>query len=248
MSAAPGDDGARLDWYHAFADAELCVLLEREPLDDDLSPRLFPLEEGLFLTAFDGEERLAAFAGTAVAYAALPGRVIASLLAGQGVGIAVNPGDASRAFLMPASAVDWLVGLLAERPQAAASLPLRWGAADAPGLAARLAGRLEGFGALARAGWLARGAFEDGRTALLVVLEDAARDSRTPLAKAVAEALAFLRIAADVVFLSTDEVRALGLPGLADPVPLSRPVPPPDRTMATPSAPGSDPDRPPRLR
>lgn len=244
ITANPEDETARLAWYHAFASTEVCVLLEEEPQGDDLSPRLFSLEEGLFLLAFDSEERLAAFTESVLPYAALPGRVIAGLLAGQGVGIAVNPGEEESAFLMSPQSVDWLARLLAEAPQASAVLPTGWSPPATPGLAATLAERLWGFGARAERAWLARGTFADGQDNLLLVIEDAAPEARAALAKAAGEALAFAGVAGDVLFLTASEAR--NLVGCADPVALSRPAPPPP--PSAPAAPGSDPARPPRLR
>ena len=89
MQAAPEDDAARLRFYERLADAELFLMLTAEPAGDEISPELFEVQDAPFVLAFDLEERLSAFAGRAVPYAALSGRALAGMLAGQGIGLAV---------------------------------------------------------------------------------------------------------------------------------------------------------------
>lgn len=249
MAACPDDTTLRLAYYHRLAGSELCLLLEREPAGDDLAPRILDLSDGPIALAFDTEERLAAFADGPVPYAALPGRVILAQLAGQGIGLGINLSDEAGAFLLPAPGVDWLADLLRQSPVAAPAHPTGWAAPADPALAPVLADRLSGLGAHAAGGWLASATGADGRPLQLLVIEDAAPGTEAALAKAGAEALAFS--GADpagfsLLFLSGGECRALALPELAAPVPLSRPAPPP--APAAPVPPGSDPARPPRLR
>ena len=90
MEAAPEDDAARLRFFERLADSELFILLDKEPEGDRISPEIFDTGEGRFVLVFDREERLAQFANRIVPYAALSGRVIASMLAGQGVGLGVG--------------------------------------------------------------------------------------------------------------------------------------------------------------
>lgn len=249
LSARPDDPAARLAYYHRLAASELCLLLEEEPEGNALAPRILDLSDGPIVLAFDGEERLADFADGPVPYAALPGRVIVAQLAGQGIGLGINLGDEGHAFLMPATAVDWLAGVLAQAPMPAPARPTGWAAPAEPSLAAVLSDRLAGLGALAAQGWLAGALGDDGQPMQILVLQDPAERAEDALAKAAAEALAFSAAdpaAHSVLFLSGTECRALGLPLLAAPVTLSRPAAPPE--PAAPQAPGSDPDRPPRLR
>ncbi|MEZ5888223.1 MAG: SseB family protein [Paracoccaceae bacterium] len=248
MIAHPEDEAARRAWYHRLAAAELCLLLDREPEGDDLAPTVIGLEAGSFVLAFDGEERLAAFADGPVPYAALPGRVIVGLLAGQGIGIGVNPGSEETAFLMAAEAVDWLAELLAAEPEADAVRPVAWGEPERPEAASSLSAALSGLGALAEGGWLAAVRYEDGRRATALVIEAAAPGAEAAIAKAAAEALALTLGPgeADVLFLSRADCAALGLSSFASPVTLTRPARP--EPAPAPAAPGSDPERPPRLR
>ncbi len=246
MLAAPEDDTARLGYYHRLAGADLCLMLDREPAGNELSPRLFPLEEGRFVLVFEGEERLADFAAAPVPYAALPGRVIMAMLAGRGVGLGVNLGDGASAFLMPPASVDWLAGLLAQAPEPASDRPDRWLAPDAPGLAARLEDLLAGLGNLVAGAWLA-GTEGPGRRRHALVLADAAAGAEAPLAKAAGEALAFAGAEeTDLIFLAGADCTALGLPAVAERVAIAAPPEPP--VPAAPAPPGSDPARPPRLR
>lgn len=249
MEAAPDDANARLRFYAALADCELILLIETEPEGDaPLSPAIQDLDGGRYVLAFDSEDRLAAFAGTTVPYAALPGRVIATQLAGQGIGIGLNLGVAPSAFLMPEGAVDWLAETLAlARPAGAVDAvvprPHRPSLPDALTAAltdkiARLAGHAE------RALVLGTGA---GRHLLAFV---AARPgAEEALAKAVAEARAFSGNEAplDVAFLAAGDRRIAGLEAVALVIPVP-PVPRPDLREVPGAAPGMDPDRPPKLR
>ena len=108
MTAAPEDDGARLRFYERLADSELFMMLTKEVEDGNISPEMFDLADGTFVLLFDREERLAQFADRAVPYAALSGRVVAQMLAGQGIGLGLNLEVAPSSILIPAEAVSWL--------------------------------------------------------------------------------------------------------------------------------------------
>ena len=90
MEAAPENDAARLRFYERLADSELFLMLTEEARDENISPEVFDVADGRFLLAFDREERLARFAGRPAPYAALSGRVLAQMMAGQGLGLGVN--------------------------------------------------------------------------------------------------------------------------------------------------------------
>ena len=70
MAAHPDDDTARLAFYERLADGELVLLLEEEATGGQVTPRIFPLEEGPYGLACDSEEKMAAFSGSIAAYAA----------------------------------------------------------------------------------------------------------------------------------------------------------------------------------
>ena len=118
-----GGDAEGMAFYRALADAELFVLLEAEAEGDVMAPRVFDLADGPVLLAFDSEERLAGFSDRVLPYAALPGRVVAQLLAGQGIGLGINLGVAPSAMVLPPFAVDWLAETLAHGPEEAEARP-----------------------------------------------------------------------------------------------------------------------------
>ena len=107
MQAAPEDAQARLKFFERFADNELFLLLETEAEGDQITPRVFPLEDGPVVLVFDREARLAAFAEGPAPYVGLSGRVLAGMLAGQGMGCLLytspSPRD-KRQSRMPSSA------------------------------------------------------------------------------------------------------------------------------------------------
>ena len=107
MEAAPDEDAARLRFYERLADCELFVLLTQEAEGDNISPEVFDLADESFVLVFDREDRLAQFVGKPAPYAALSGRVIAGLLAEQGIGMGVNLDVAPSSILIPPQAVVW---------------------------------------------------------------------------------------------------------------------------------------------
>lgn len=250
MGEAPEDDAARLRFYARLAEAELFLLLEREAEGDVLSPRVFDLEDGPVVLAFDREERLAAFTGAPAPYVALPGRVLARMLGGQGIGLGLNLEVAPSAILVPPSAVDWLAGMLAQVPEERAERPQEVSAPK--GLPETVLAALDT--ALARAAglaagvWLVSARFGDGRAGYLLAFTDAAPGAEAALTRAAAEALAFsgvedVRI--DVTFLGADDPAAARIARVGLCFDLTPPTPDPAPARR---APGSDPAAPPILR
>ena len=93
VSADPGNEALRLRFFERLADGEMVILLEREAAGESIEPKVFDLEDGPVVLVFDREERLADFSGGIAPYAALPGRVIAGLLKGQGIGMGVSEAE-----------------------------------------------------------------------------------------------------------------------------------------------------------
>jgi hypothetical protein len=248
MQAAPEDDRARLGFFGRLADAELFVLLAAGPEEESLDPEIFAVEGNRYVLAFDHEERLAAFAGRPAAYAALPGRVLAAMLAGQGLGLGLNLGAPSET-LLPAEALAWLAEALGQDGHAeevARPEEIRPPVGLPAALIEALAVKLVLAAGLARAAWLAGVTYEDGRRGHLLAFVGAAPGAEVALARAVSEALVFSGIEAgalDVAFLETDDPTAarFGKVGLGFEIPEPAAARPP-------RAPGGDPDRPPRLR
>ncbi|MCV2874217.1 SseB family protein [Defluviimonas sp. WL0050] len=252
MEAAPGDDAARLRFYERLADAELFLLLEAEPKGETVAPQVFPLDEGRFALAFDTEERLAEFTGAPAPYAALPGRVIARALAGQGVGLGLNLGVAPSAYLMPTEALGWLAGTLDHTPDQAegwiASVSAPQGLPEA--VVAALDAKLAGLAGLARAAHLVAVGYGDARRGHLLAFEGAVEGAEAALAKAVSEALVFSGIEAgeiDVAFPGAEDPLTLRIARVS--LRFDLPVPEAETVqVVTPAAPGMNPARPPKLK
>ncbi|PQO22824.1 hypothetical protein C2I36_10905 [Rhodobacteraceae bacterium WD3A24] len=249
MDAAPDDDAARLAFYARIADGELLLLLEEEARDDRLSPRVFPLDSGPVVLLFDSEERLAAFAGAAVPYAALPGRVLARMLAGQGLGAGLNLGVAPSSALLPPEAMDWLAGMVAEAPREITARPRALHPPEGlpEALLVELDGRLARAAGLAEAAWLARVEYEDGTEGHLLAFAGAYEGTGRTLAQAVGEAARFCGLddgTLDVAFPSAHDplLERIARVGLRFdlPAPPAAPAPEPP--------PGHDPRKPPKLR
>ena len=245
-----GEDAARLRFYERLADGELFLLLEQEPVDEAISPRVFPLEDGPVVLVFDREDRLAEFAGEIVPYAALPGRVVVRQLAGQGTGLGLNLGVAPSAYIVPAEAVDWLATLLDRAPAAIEARPERFAPpGELPDVLLRaLDQKLARAAGLAAAAHLAGVVYDSGHRGHVLAIVGAVEGAQAALANAVGEALTFSGLDAgelDVVFLGVDDPVLELLAAVALRFDLPEPAAP---EHGTPAAPGSDPSRPPILR
>ncbi len=247
MVAAPDDEMPRLKFYERLTDAELFVLLEDEPKGGQIRPRVFPLEDGPVVLAFDREERLAAFAEGAADHAEMTGRALVPMLAGADLGLGLNLGVAPSEILLPAEALRWLAGLLAERPALLEDVPERLAA---PGSASEallrsLDAKMPGLAGLAGHALLAEAAYAGGGRQLVLAFGDVLSGAEAALARAAGEALIFSGAengAMDVTFLEPG--------GLADRfarVGLRFDIPRPVASRCR-KPPGMDPNAPPRLR
>jgi hypothetical protein len=248
VSAEPENEALRLRFFERLADGELVVLLAREAEGETLEPQVFDLEDGPVVLVFDREERLAAFTGGIAPYAALPGRVIAGLLKGQGIGMGVNLGVAPSSMLLPAEAMDWLAETLEDAPEEVEALPEEFHAPAVPEtVIAALDAKLARAGGLAVAALLAGVTYRDGRRGHLLALIDAAPGAEGALARAMNEALVFSGVEAgelDVVFLAAASSAATAMAKVG----LRFDLPEPQVQDLSPAAPGMDPSRPPKLR
>lgn len=259
MAQDAEDTGARLEFHAELSRAEVFVLLESEVTDGTMQPRVFDLDGQRAVLAFDSEMRLAGFAGEA-AYAALPGRVLVGMLAGQAgeagqgdLALLLNPDEAHAAFL-PAEALVWLAETLsAPAPTAGQAVPQSFHAPDLPGpVAARLVPalerRLSGLPGLDQV-VLAGVRWQGGGAGHVLALSGLPEVAHAPAARAVAEALALSGLdaaALDVVFPPPPAMAAIARIGLAlAPEPFEAPQ---DQVVTPGANPGLDPARPPRLR
>lgn len=247
MASAPEDDTMRLQFYERLADTELFLLLGGEPDDDTVEPELFDIEGQNYALVFDREERLAQFVGREAPYAGLSGRVLTQMIAGQEIGLALNLEVAPSAMLIPIEAVSWLHSTLENAPQeeqarlTEVAAPVGLPESVVTGLDRKLAIAA----GLARYAYLAAATYDDGARGHVLAFVDAVPGAEQALAKAAGEALTFSGVEAgvmDVLFTRSgdglsDHLAKVGLrfdlPDLHDP--------------QAPTAPGMDPDKPPRL-
>lgn len=248
METAPDDDAARLRFYERLADTELFMLLGAEAEDDQITPELFEIEDQRFALVFDREARLSQFVGRVAPYAGVPGRALVQMLAGQGIGLALNLDVAPSAILIPAEAVDWLVATLSHGPDETearlteVSPPRGLPEAVVSGLDRKLAIAA----GLARFAYLAAATYDDGTRGHVLAFVDAAEGAEKALASAAGEALTFSGIEAgvmDVIFVRARDPLAAHLAKVGLRFDLPEPADP-----HVPGAPGMDPAKPPKLR
>ena len=249
MQAAPEDDTARLRFFERVADGEWFLLLDEEhDGEGPITPRVFPVEADNFVLAFDREQRLAEFAGHAP-YAAMSGRVLAEMLAGSGYGLGLNLSVAPSEMLLPGAAVDWLHATLGNAPSEAhgkaeeifppAGLP--------EALIVALDAKLAIAGGLAKLVYLSGVKYEDGVRSHLLAFVDHIPGAEDALARLVSEALIFSGVEAgalDVAFFKSSDPLCAPLARFG----LRFDLPEPEPISTGPSAPGMDPNAPPKLR
>jgi len=247
MTAAPDDDAIRLRFYERLADSELFLLLGGEPDDDQIEPELFEIEDTQYVLVFDREERLAEFTGRAVPYAALPGRALAQMMAGQDIGMALNLEVAPSSMLLPAEAVSWLADTLENAPEEEEARLVE--IAPPTGLPEEVLAGLDRKLAIAagraRFAFLAAAKYEGGGRGHVLAFVDALPGAEGALAQAAGEALTFSGIEAgviDVLFCGSGDELANRLAKVGLRFDLPDVVQP-----SLPGAPGMDPDKPPKL-
>jgi len=248
MQATPGDEAARLAFFAALADSEVMLLLAGEAEGDRIEPELIEADGAQFVLAFDSEERLAGFTGAAAPFAALSGRALAGMLAGAGLGLALNPEAGSGAVLLGAEELDWLADTLSPAPVESRAVPHSLHPPElSPELVGAMDARLARAAGLAQAAWLAAVTWGDDSTGHLLAITGAPETAQPALARTISEAVLFsgrdLRV--DVGFFAPDDPVIARLERVALRFDLPEPETP--DTTARP-APGSDPDKPPILR
>ncbi|MBY5933919.1 SseB family protein [Tateyamaria omphalii] len=250
MQAAQDDDTVRLRFFERLGDAELFLLLEGEVEGDQVSPQVFDPGTGPMVLVFDREERLSSFVGAQAPYAALSGRVIVRLLAEQKLGLGLNLDVAPSSFLLDADGVQWLAQVLDHAPDEVearlAELSAPTGLPDA--LITALDTKLATATGLAQAAYLVGTTDAEGMRGHMLAFVGAAPGAEDALAQAASEALTFSGIEAgamDVGFFDGRDpvTERLARAGLRFDLPQPAPARAPE-----PAAPGTDPNRPPRLR
>jgi len=243
------DDAARLRFFERLADSELFLMLTEEAKGENISPELFDVADGRFVLAFDREERLARFAERPVPYVALSGRILSSMLSGQGIGLGLNLEVAPSSMLIPAEALGWLAATLQHGPEEvqqrlAEFLPPS-GLPDS--LLTALDAKLATAVGLAEAAFLVGTKSEEGGLGHLLGFVGAVEEAEPALAKAASEALTFSGVdagAMDVGFFGTGDPAAASLARVG----LRFDLPQPQERVVTQVTPGSDPEKPPILK
>ncbi len=250
MQSDPENAILRLRFYERLADSELFLLLESEPENDIAKPIIFPVEGQKFALVFDREERLVEFSKIPTPYISLSGRMIVQMLNGQGIGLGVNLSVAPSSILLPEETLTWLAETLSTQPQETAAKPT---AVYAPGsvpetLVRSLDTKLATMAGLAKTAYLAELAYLDAPKGHALAFIDALEPAKPAITEAISEALTFSGIEAgtlDVLFLNASDPICLQL----DKVALRFDLPDlQDPQAHTVKAPGSDPDKPPKLR
>jgi hypothetical protein len=239
MDAADGEGPSRAFWGLVAA-SELHLWLEEEPQGELLSPRVFEAGGNRYALAFDTEERLAAFARGPSPYATLSGRRLAASLAEARLGLGLNFGAPSET-LVSSDVVVWIAEMGSQALSLESARPAELAPPTlSPEVVAALDGRLAAAAGLARCAWLARAVWDDGGTSHLLAIEEVVEGATEPLARLIAEALAFGEEAVDLDLTSVSPGSTLA--ERLDRVGLRFEIAEPSQTLA------SDPDRPPRLR
>ncbi|WP_425081079.1 SseB family protein [Ruegeria arenilitoris] len=249
MEANPQDDAARLRFFERLADSELFLLLAEEAQDENILPELFDVADGRFVLAFDRHDRLARFAERPVPYVALSGRVLSTMLAGQGIGLGLNLEVAPSSMLIPAEALGWLATTLEHAPEEvqqrlAEFLPPKGMPDD---LLTALDTKLATAVGLAEAAFLVGTKTEEGGMGHLLGFVGAVEGAEPALAKAASEALTFSGIEAgamDVGFFGPHDPASAALARVG----LRFDLPQPEARVIEQVTPGSDPDKPPILK
>ncbi len=244
------DEAAAPAFYARFLETELYLLLEAELSAEAAEPMVMDTSDGALVLVFDQEARMAAFSDTPSDYVALSGRRIARMLAGQGVGIGLNLGEAPSAMVLPEAAVDWLAEAAMGEDEAVEAKPLEISTpAGVPeALITALDGKLANMAGVVGAAHLVSVRYEGGETGHMLALVDVPAPAKTGVSEALSEALRFSGIEAgqlDLAFLAADDphLESFQRAGLGFEIPeLVMPKTP------APLAPGMDPNKPPILR
>lgn len=246
------DGAARLRFYERLAESELFLMLKNDADEtaDRITPEVFDLGEERYVLVFDREDRLVAFTGQETPYVAVSGRTVATMLAEENIGIGVNLEVAPSSILLPHAAVTWLNEVLGNLPDEveAKVVEVHPPARLPEELISALDSKLAMATGLATAAYIVSVTYDHGRKGHLLAFVGAIPDAQAALARAASEALTFSTIEAgimDVAFFgpSDEIVEKLDRVGLRFDLPQLR-----ERVTQGPSAPGMDPQKPPKLK
>ena len=240
--------GDEMQFVATILETELFLVLTGPPDEHSIDPRTIEHNAQEYVLAFDSNDGLANQSDGPMPYAALPGRGLIAMLAGQGIGLAVMTGQGQDPTYLTPEIVDWIATHATDVPDEQSELPKTISAPrDLPhGLFETLSRRLAKIAGLAQSAYLASVTYADERQALLVAIVGASADVQPAVANSIAEAVRFTDaddLVVDVSFFEEDDrfVEVLARNGVAID------IPEPTVAEATHAAPGMDPDKPPRL-
>ena len=242
-------ESLRLQFYSCFADTEMFLVLENEPQEDRVDPKTVIYEGQKYVHAYDSEERLAQAAGRVCPYLGLSGRTLAQMLAGSGVGVALNLDVAVSSLLLPNDRMVWLSDTLEQEPEKGeeklfALYPM---APVRKHVFETFLFKLAASADLARGFWLCEAEYGNGLRKRILAVIGAKNEHHGPLAKAVQEAVLFSGdedLSLDVLFLAGHEALVKKLEHTGMRLIFKNKAEKP----AKPAPPGSDPNKPPILR
>ncbi len=244
LEAAGDDAGLRMAFYGQVLAAELYLVLVAEPEGEQLKPLVIETEGGRLVLAFDLPERMAAFLDTPRDYVAVAGRSLVAMLAGQEIGIALNPDVAPSASVIGPEAVEWLAGASGKAVAAPGRIIGFREPAGVPAvLVQALESRIGAYAGRVNGAFLALAEYEGGSEGLVLAVAGVPEAGEEPVAAAIDEAVRFSGaegVQLDVVFPGEAALARVARVGIA-----FRPEPP---ARPEPRAPGRDPAKPPRLR
>ena len=252
MAQNPQDNAARLRFYERLAESELFLMLQNEAdeVSGSVTPEVFDLGDARYVLVFDREERLAAFAGQATPYIAVSGRVVASMLIGEEIGLGVNLEVAPSSILLPAQAIAWLHDTLENSPDEVDAKIAEVGPPKGlpEALIAAIDTKLATAMGLASAAYFVSVTYDHGGKGHLLAFVGAVPEAQEALAQAASEALTFSDIDAGAMDIAFFRAADAIVPRL-DRVGLRFDLPQLQNTVTQePIAPGMDPEKPPRLK
>ena len=244
-----GGEAERRAFFRVLSGIELFLLLETEADGDDITPEVFEVEGTEFVLVFDREARLASFVGRKAPYVALSGRALAGMLSGLSLGVALNPDVAPSAALLDVASVAWMAERVGDAPETheAQIAEIHPPAGVPKDLLTALGDHLAGAAGLAPLAYLVGVTFEHQTHGHMLGFVDAVPGSEAALAGLVHEALAFSGVEAggiDVAFFGAEDDMAARLArhGLRFDLPVAEAP-----AVVPREAPGSNPDKPPKL-
>lgn len=243
LDEAGDDPRLRMAFYGQIVAVELFLLLDAEPEGERVQPLVLETDAGRVVLAFDRRERMAAFLDAPRDYVALAGRSLVKMIAGRGIGIALNPDVAPSASVIGPEAVDWLAGTFTSvEAQAARIVRVRPPVGIPASLVAALEARLGAYAGRIRESYLAAAEYDDGSAGFVLALSGVPSAAEAAVAGAVDEAVRFSGaegVRLDVAFGEGVLLERLARVGLAFR---------PERPETAAPQPEQRPPRPPRLR